>query len=152
MIPKAVFEVAPYLILFLLFQMPHAVVMRISMSTWEWFSWNSQSKSMKSWGFHDWLGGWILRVVHTSLAKLHFKKTCLMVSTFSHRSQSTSIGMWRSQSRVFIGSMFLQACQAKFRILLGHFSPHINFHKAFIVELSEHCPSAWLSRSFLATW
>ena len=35
MIPKAVFEVAPCLILFLLFQMPHAVVMRISMSTWE---------------------------------------------------------------------------------------------------------------------
>ena len=86
MILEAVFEVAPYLILFLLFQMPHAVVMRISMSTWEWFSWNSQSISMKSRGSPDWLGGWILRVVHTSLAKLHFHKTCPVVSTFSHRS------------------------------------------------------------------
>lgn len=134
-----VLEVPLCLTSFLLFQIPHTTIARTSSSAWLFSSFSTQKRSLKSFGFHEGLGDFTARKVHTSLERSQVQNVCSNISIDSHRPPSTSIRMWRSLRQVFVG-IFLQAFQMKVLILFGHFRLQLDFHIVFMVEPSKHWP------------
>ena len=73
-----------------------------------------------------------------SFAVLQLHRMCPVVSLSTQMSHLSSVVTFHCFKPCLVGRMFLPALHIKCLILLWHFKFHIAFHRACILELSEH--------------